>query len=337
MDILLLDAMVPEAVAWLESRHQVATRPELAEDSRALRSAMYKVRGVVLPRKLVITQEFLDFSPKLKVVARMHAGTDNTDLEACRERGVKVIQALTANVRSNAEYLLGALLMLYRRGMFDALAGQRHASVHLGRELYGSVVGILGLGPTAHALAQMLAQLGVRLIGYDPAVHHTAPVWDKLRIQPVGLADLMAQSDAVSAQIMYASRYRHFINAKVLAACKPGQVWVGSSRSALFEPEGLAAALKDGRISACLLDGAEQGFASKESPLHDCDNLFITPRLGSHTLEARLRASWYVAHRLHEAISARAPGEGGFSAPMDLELPSPGSPSQWGEPEFIIR
>ena len=81
MDILLLDAMVPEAVAWLESRHQVATRPELAEDSRALRSAMYKVRGVVLPRKLVITQEFLDFSPKLKVVARMHAGTDNTDLE----------------------------------------------------------------------------------------------------------------------------------------------------------------------------------------------------------------------------------------------------------------
>ena len=248
--------MVPEAVAWLESRHQVATRPELAEDSRALRSAMYKVRGVVLPRKLVITQEFLDFSPKLKVVARMHAGTDNTDLEACRERGVKVIQALTANVRSNAEYLLGALLMLYRRGMFDALAGQRHASVHLGRELYGSVVGILGLGPTAHALAQMLAQLGVRLIGYDPAVHHTAPVWDKLRIQPVGLADLMAQSDAVSAQIMYASRYRHFINAKVLAACKPGQVWVGSSRSALFEPEGLAAAtpeLLKKRAAALLL------------------------------------------------------------------------------------
>ncbi len=310
MDILLVDRLVPEALKWLQERHSVEMRGDLVADPSALRKAVYKAQAVVLPRKAVVTQEFLDFAPMLKAVARMHVGTDNTDLEACRARNVRVIQSSTANVRSNAEYLLASLLMLYRRGIGAALSGDRHAEIRLGRELSGSVVGILGLAPTAHTLALMLHSLGARLIGYDPAVHHTAPIWDRLKIQPVGLQELVASADSISVQVLYASRYEGFINDKLLAHCKPGQLWVGISRSHLYDVHAFARALNDGRIEAALLDGAESGFASRGSPLHECGNLFLTPRLGSHTREARLRASWYVAHRIHEALSA--PKHGAF-------------------------
>lgn len=301
----MLDRLVPEALAWLEERHTVEVRPELVADLSQLRRAIYNARAVVLPRKVVVTREFLDFAPVLKAVARLHVGTDNTDLEACRDRKVRVIQASTANVRSNAEYLLAALLLLYRRGIGSALIGDRHADITVGRELCGSTVGILGLAPTAHTLALMLHGLGVKLIGYDPAVHHTAPIWQRLHVKPVGLQELMANADAVSVQVIYGSRYQGFINDKVLAHCKPGQIWASTSRSQLFEPQALAAALADGRIESCMIDGAEAGFASKGSPLHEAGNLFLTPRLGSHTHEARLRSSWYVAHRLHEALTAQ--------------------------------
>lgn len=304
MDILLVDRLVPEALTWLQERHTVEVRPDLAADPSALRKAIYKASALLLPRKVVVTREFLDFAPKLRALARMHVGTDNTDLEACRERQVRVIQSSTANVRSNAEYLLASLLALYRRGIGFALAGDRHAEIRIGRELSGSVVGILGLAPTAHTLALMLHSLGAKLVGYDPAVHYTAPIWARLSVQPVSLQELLAVSDAVSVQVIYASRYRGFVNDKVLVHCKPGQVWVGISRSALFEPEALARALGDGRIEAAILDGAEAGFASRGTPLHECHNLFLTPRLGAHTREARLRASWYVAHRIHETLSA---------------------------------
>lgn len=339
MDILLLDALVPEAMAWLETRHGVEYRPELADDLAVLRKAAYKSRGIVFPRQTVVTREFLDFMPKLKAVGRLHVGTDNTDLEACKERGIKVIHASSANVRSNAEYLLSSLLLLYRRGVVSALMGKRHPSTQMGRELHGSTVGILGLAPTAHTLAGMLTGLGVRLIGYDPAVHHTAPIWERLRIQPVTLTELVSQSDAVSVQMLYAARFRSFVNDKLLAACKHGQLWVGISRSALFDETALAAALCDGRIEACILDGAEDNFTREGSPMQGLKNLFITPRLGSHTREARLRSSWYVAHRMHEAITAEQRGVGyaPSSAPMDLELPGAVSPSQWSEPEFIAR
>lgn len=324
MEILLLERLVPEAHAWLEARHQVAYRPELAGDLRELRKHLYNVQALVLPRKIVVTREFLDFAPVLRALARMHVGTDNTDLEACRERKVRVIQAINAHVRSNAEFLLASLLLLYRRGIGAALKGERHAAGTVGREVHGSTVGILGLAPSAHALAIMLDALGAKLIGYDPAVHHTNPIWKRLKIQPVSLHDVVAQADAVSVQVLYASRYQGFINDKVLAPCRKGQLWVGTTRSALFDAGALARALSDGRIEAAMLDGAEAGFASQGTPLHELQNLFLTPRLGSLTRESRQRASWYVVQRLHELLLT--PRNSGFdsilSAPMGLDSTS---------------
>lgn len=305
MDVLLVDPLVPEAMAWLQERHDVSYRPELADDPVALRNAAYKTRAIVLPTHVVVSEEFLNFAPMLQLVARMQISSDNTDLDACARRQVRVVQARSATVRSNAEYVLYGLLMLYRRGMVSALLGRNISQIRMGRELAGSTVGLLGLAPVAHTLAPMLNALGVRLLGYDPAVHHAAPLWGKLGVEPVSLNDLLARSDAVSLQVVFASRFRGWINERLLNHCKPGQLWVGVSRSSLFDPEALALALSDGRIDACLLDGAAANFAAEGTPLHGLPNLHLTPRLGSHTREAKLRSSWYVAHRIHESLTPK--------------------------------
>jgi D-3-phosphoglycerate dehydrogenase len=66
------------------------------------------------------------------------------------------------------------------------------------------------------------------------------------------------------------------------------------------------------------------------------NNLFLTPRLGSHTRESRLRASWYVAHRVHETLAAPHAHalEQRASAPMDLDAAAGGVGPV---PQFIIR
>jgi D-3-phosphoglycerate dehydrogenase len=125
----------------------------------------------------------------------------------------------------------------------------------------------------------------------------------------------------------------------MLAHCKPGQIWVGISRSQLFDADALAKALLDGRIEACMLDGAEAGFASKGTPLHEVTNLFLTPRLGSHTRESRLRASWYVAHRVHEALAAPRGSslDQVSSVPMGLDSADAGGCGGQDTPLFIVR
>ena len=151
---------------------------------------------------------------------------------------------------------------------------------------------------------------------------------------------MLARADAVSLQMVYASRFKGWINERMLNHCKPGQLWVGVSRSALFDTEALALALTDGRIDACLLDGANAQFAAPGTPLHDVPNLHLTPRLGSHTREAKLRASWYVAHRIHETLAphaVRAHGQtsdftllDSLDSSQDPEWPAVDTPSQWG-------
>jgi phosphoglycerate dehydrogenase-like enzyme len=338
--VLLVDALVPETMSWLQERHDVSFKPELADDPVALRRHTYKTRAIVLPTHVVVSREFLDFSPKLQVVARMQVSSDNTDLDACARRQVRVVQARSATVRSNAEYLLYGLLMLYRRGMVSALLGRRLSEVPMGRELAGSTVGLLGLAPVAHTLGPMLRSLGVRLVGYDPAIHRDAPIWGHLGVEPVPVTDLRARSDAVSLQVVYASRFRGWINEYMLRHCKPGQLWVGVSRSSLFDPDALAKALVDGRIDACLLDGASPQFAAEGSPLFGVPNLHLTPRLGAHTREAKLRASWYVAHRIHETLTPSALNrdmvQSDFSVLDSLNFPEPEdaaapsiTPQQW--------
>ena len=338
MDVLLLDPMVPEAQSWLQERYAVSHRPEWSDDPAELARHLHNTRAVVLPPHVIVTKAFLEAAPQLRVVARMQISSDNTDLDACAQRSVRVVQARSATVRSNAEYLLYGLMMLYRRGMVSALLGRTISQVPMGRELAGSTIGLLGMAPVSHALAPMFRCLGVRLIGYDPAVHHAAPVWQKLGVEPVTAQQLLSHSDAVSLQMVYASRHRGWIDQRLLSHCKPGQLWVGVSRSALFEPEALALALSDGRIDACLLDGANPAFAGPGTPLHELLNLHLTPRLGSHTREAKLRASWYVAHRIHEALTPASAREesrySDFSALDQLDYTEPRdpetvTPSQW--------
>jgi phosphoglycerate dehydrogenase-like enzyme len=338
MDILLVDPLVPEALAWLQERYQVVYQPELADDLPTLKAAIAPVRGLLLPSHVVVSREFLEHAPKLEVLARLQISTDNTDLEACSRRQVRVLQARSATVRANAEYLLYGLLMLYRRGMVSALLGRTLSQVRMGRELGGSTVGLLGLAPVAHTLAPMLRAMGVRVLGYDPAVHHAADLWKKLDVEPVSAQDLLAQSDAISLQMVYASRFKGWINERLLNHCKPGQLWVGVSRGALFDPEALALALCDGRIDACLLDGANAQFAAPGSPLHGIPNLHLTPRLGAHTREAKLRSSWYIVHRMHETLSPNdarrdsAMGELSLLDSLDFDESVQGpasSPSPW--------
>jgi phosphoglycerate dehydrogenase-like enzyme len=330
LEILLLDQLAPEAVSWLEIRHSVTFRPALALDLVALRKEAYKTRAIVFPRQTKVTRDLLDFLPKLKAIGRLVGGMDNTDLDFCKDRGIKVIYAGSSHVRSNAEYLLGSLLQLYRRGQAGPATEMRLGATASARELHGSTVGILGLSPVAHTLAGMLSALGVRLIGYDPATHHTSPIWERLRIQPVALPELMGKSDAVSVQMLDVARFKGFVNDKLLSACKRHQLWVGVSRRSLFDESALAAALNDGRIDACILDGDDASLPDPESPLRGLKNLFLTQGLGWQTQEAGLRSCWYVAHRIAEALTAN---NSGFdllpSAPVPLHARAAVLPSDW--------
>ncbi|MDO5289869.1 MAG: NAD(P)-dependent oxidoreductase [Pseudomonadota bacterium] len=304
MDILLLENLAADACQWLAERYEVHYRPELLDDMSQLRSQLYKTRVLVAPSGLMVNSQLLDFAPRLSVLCRIHEDTENIDYEACQKRGVRVVVASGMTARANAEYLLSTLLSLFRHGVRPpGMVDDVHTRRQRGREINDSVIGLLGLSPPAQMLATMLVPLGARLVGYDPALHRSAEMWARLGVQPMGLPEMLEAADAVSMQMVYASRYQGLLNERVLSACKPGQMWTSISSPAFFDVAALAQLLRDGQISAFMLDSDDASLQVPGMPLRSLHSVHITPRLAPYTREAAVRGSWFLADRIQAILA----------------------------------
>ena len=320
MDLLIVEPLESEVMQWLEARYQVRYAPELALDPRAFRQALYNVRALVVPPTVTIDAQALHYAPVLRALGRVSAGAENIDFDACARARVEVVRGLMATAPAESEFMIGALLSMLRR---VPVIGQGGALV--GRELGAATVGLVGMAPAARSMAQMLTGFGSRLVGYDPALHSSDAVFERWRVRPLGLRELLEQSDAVCVQLNYFTRYRGLLGERFLPFCKPGQVIVSIAHSALFDEPALAAVLSEGRVSAAWLDSLEPGALDEGRPLNGIAHLQITPRVASTTRESRLRSAWAVATRIDELLDGSPADTKSFRAtlpgePVDLEV-----------------
>jgi phosphoglycerate dehydrogenase-like enzyme len=322
MDLLIVEPLEAEVTQWLEARYAIRYAPELANDPRALRHALYNVRAMIVPASVTLDAQALHYAPVLRAVGRVSAGAENIDADACARARVEIVRGITATAQAEAEFMIGALLSLLRRVPVLGSDG-----VFMGRELGSATVGLVGMAPAARSMAQMLSGFGSRLIGYDPAMHASDQTFARWRVRPVGLRDLLEQSDAVCVQLAYFSRYHGLLGERFLPFCKPDQVIVSIAHSALFDEASLAEVLTTGRVAAAWLDSLEPGALDDGRPLHGIETLQITPRVASTTHESRLRSAWAVAKRIDELLASAAPGTPDFKAtapgvPTDLATES---------------
>jgi phosphoglycerate dehydrogenase-like enzyme len=310
MDVLIVEPLEPEVMQWLAERHAVRYAPELADDVRALRQALFNVRALVIPPSVALDAQVLHYAPVLRAVGRLSSGAENIDVDACSRAGVEVVRSATASAVAEAEFMIGALLAMLRRVPVMSPEG-----LLVGRELGGATVGLIGMVPAARALAQLLNAFGSRVVGYDPAVHASDNVWSRWRVEPMPLRELMEQSDAVCVQLTYFSRYQGLIGERFLPQCKPNQVLVSIAHSSLFDEAALADVLGTGRMAAAWFDSLEPGALDAGRPLADIDTLQVTPRVAATTRESRVRAAWAVARRIDELLAAEnSPRRGEFKS-----------------------
>ena len=110
-------------------------------------------------------------------------------------------------------------------------------------------------------------------------------------------------------QLPYFSRYRGLLGERFLPFCRPDQVIVSISHSALFDETWLADALSTDRLAAVWLDSVEPGLLDPGRPLHGIETLQVSPRVASTTRESHLRSAWAVAKRIDELLRPELPAE----------------------------
>ena len=302
MDVLIVEAMEPEVLEWLGARHPLRFAPELARDGRALRQTLFNVRALIAPPSVALDAEALHFAPVLRAVGRLGAGAENLDADAFAKAGVEIVRPGSASAGAEAEFAIGAMLQLLRRVPVRSADGML-----VGRELAGATVGIVGMPAAARPLAELLRAFGAKVKGYDPAVHMADALWQRWKIAPLGLRELVEQCDVVCVLLHYFTRYKGLLGERFLSGCKADQVLVSLAHSSLFDEAALAEALSSGRMAAAWFDSMEPGALDPGRPLHRVANLQVTPRVASTTRESRIRGAWTVARRIDEILSEAPP------------------------------
>ncbi len=299
MDVLIVEPLDGNVLQWLAARHAVQYAPELAGDPPGFRKALSAARAIVIPPSVTLDAQAVQAAPLLVVVGRLSSGSENIDLDACARRGVEVVRPATASAVAEAEFTIGALLQMLRRVPIANDEG-----LLVGRELGSTAVGLVGMTSTAKPLAQLLQAFGARVVGYDPGLHASDPVWERTGVKPVGLSELMQHSDAVCVLLGYFARFTGLFGERLLGECKANQVLVSLGHSSLFDEAALAWALLSGQMSAAWFDSMEPGRLAAGRPLSRIDTLQVTPRVAGTTQQSRTRSAWAVARRIDELLFA---------------------------------
>ncbi|MBX9578835.1 MAG: D-glycerate dehydrogenase [Gemmataceae bacterium] len=249
--------------------------------------------GVLTYGHPTVDGPLLDRVPDARVVSNVGVGVDHVDLPAAAARGVLVGNTPGVLDGATADLAFALLLAAGRR----IAEGDRYArgpdflrydpSHMLGREVYGSTLGIVGLGRIGEQVAR-------RARGFDMTVlyHNRNPkpaAEAALGAHYVSLPDLLSASDYVVLTVPLTAGTRGLIGRKELARMKPTGVLVNAARGAVVDLDAVTEALATRRIYAAALDVTDPEPLPRDHPILKLDNLTVTPHLGSATEQTRRR------------------------------------------------
>lgn len=229
--------------------------------------------------------EVIRADENLKLVSVAFVGIDHVDVEACKEKGVKISNTGGYCDDAVAELAIGLTLDCLRNiTTCDASvqAGGGKAGLQ-GHELAGKTVGIVGTGAIGCRTAEIFKVFGCNLIGYSRSERPRAK---ELGIEYMPLKDVMAKADIVSVHTPLTPDTKGLIGAEEIGAMKQGAILVNTSRGPVVDTEALAAALKEGRIKAGIDVFEKDPPLPEDHPLLGAPNLVCTPHVGFDTRES---------------------------------------------------
>jgi len=252
----------------------------------------------------------MPIAASVKAIARAGTGTNNIPVAEMSRRGLPVFNAPGANANAVKELVLAALLIGARnivpalRFVSDLQPGAQdfEARVEEGKKQFAGVelpyrvLGIVGLGAIGALVADTAFKLGMKVIGYDPEITVDAAWRLHSGVRKANsIEELLKQSDFVSLHVPLVPATRGLIDARRLAAMRPGSVLLNFARDAIVEETAVVEALRSGRLKAYLSDFPSPTLAGVTGAI-------ALPHLGASTAEAEENCAVMVVEQLREFL-----------------------------------
>jgi D-3-phosphoglycerate dehydrogenase len=278
--------LAPQALAMLGDHEIVFAGKTPTEDDVVALCRQHDPVAIIV-RYSKVGAAAMDAAPSLKVISKHGSGTDTIDKVAAKARGIEVVAAVGANAAAVAEQAM-ALLLAGAKSVVKLNermhAGHWDKATHKSIELEGRTVGVIGLGAIGVRFARMADAMGMRVLGFDPYAKDL-PAY----VQRVELDDIWREADAISLHCPLTSDNANLLNARTLAACKPGVLIVNTARGGLIDEAALLEAVRSGRVAHAALDSFAVEPMTVPHPFHGQPGFTLSPHVGGVTADAYVK------------------------------------------------
>ncbi len=219
----------------------------------------------------------IDRFESLRYVQLTSAGFDRAPMEYIKSRGITIHNAGGVYSIPIAEYVLAAVLSVYKQAEHFRLSQQSHLwAKHRGlREMYGKRVCIVGCGSVGNECAIRFAAMGCEVVGIDAFPTPHSAYSDVLPV--CALMEAVQASDVVVLALPLTKETRGMVNRKLLEALPAGAIIVNVSRGAVVDTEELIEVLRERPDITAILDVFDTEPLLAEDPLWEMENVIITP------------------------------------------------------------
>jgi D-3-phosphoglycerate dehydrogenase len=256
-----------------------------------------------------LTTDLILQSTQCKYIICPVTGLDHIDLEACKQKGIKVISLkgeveFLTNIRATAEHTLGLTLALLRhipQAYNSVKSNNWNRELFKGSEIFGKKVGILGVGRLGSITAGYFKAIGAEVFGFD-----IRPFDESICKSVISIENLFSTCDIISIHVNLNSSTQNLIGYNILKLMPKGSFLINTSRGAIVKSEDLIKALEDEILAGAACDVIETEFDHKNDSLvkyaAQNEKLILTPHIGGNTFESFRKTELFMCKKLANQI-----------------------------------
>ena len=320
---ILADSNIAHLHDYFNERILQQTINVIAVAGRDIDAAMiaeYQPDALLIRSVTQVNAELLKDNDSVKYVGSATIGTDHVDQDYLRERSIYFSNAAGCSKHSVAQYVLTAIFNLRPQYWLSDNSGISYSQAVPVR------LGIIGLGNIGSTLAGYAADLGWKVLGYDPLL----PASD---INNASFEQVLTQSDVISLHVPLTevedSDYPtyHLIDKQALTKIPNTTILINSARGPVISEADLLLDFDNNPQRQVVLDVFEHEPVVTAGLLNKLS--IATPHIAGYTLEGKLRGTQIIFDEFLNVFGPQGLGEVAVEAVYLMDELLPENPYRW--------
>jgi D-3-phosphoglycerate dehydrogenase len=268
-------------------------------------AAAIKDVDVVITHHTPINAELINLS-RASFIGICRAGTENVDVKAATEKGIKVMKTMGRNAEAVSDFTIALMLAELRnlaRGHAALTQGnwkKQYVNSEFMGDMKGKTVGLVGFGYIGRLVAHKLSTFNMNILVYDPYIK--PEVLAGLGVKQVSLEELCRQSDFINIHARLSADTAGLIGKKAFSWMKPTAYLVNTARAGLIDEHALIEALQENRLGGAALDVFWTEPIAVDHPLLKMENVTITPHLAGATKDTFRMTPYLLLNELKRVV-----------------------------------